>query len=136
LEAPGDAVEADTAATGFGFDVTGAGLLKFDVSRAGTEIGHALDAVDTDAAGAALSFDGGTDVLNFDVAGACGGVDGGSAGEGDLVVDADVVEEVVVVTFPDGDVVTILDDRRVADDLLNAAVGVAATTHPAMAGVD
>ena len=70
-----------------------------------------------------------------DIAGAGGGVDGGGFGEGDVVVDADVAVEVVVVALADGDVVAVLDDGRVADDLLDAAVDVAAAAHPAVAGV-
>ena len=38
--------------------------------------------------------------------------------------------------FADGDVVAVLDDGRVVDDLLDAAVDVVAAAHPAMAGVD
>ena len=89
-----------------------------------------------DVAGAALGFEGGADVLNFDVAGAGGGGDGGGFGEGDVVVDGDVAVEVVVVTFADGDVVAVLNDGRVVDDLLDAAVDVAASAHPAVAGAD
>ena len=85
---------------------------------------------------AALGLDGGTDVLDLDVAGAGGGANGRGFGKGDLVVDVDIAEEVVVVAFPDGDVVAILDDGRVGDDLLDAAVDVAASAHPAVAGAD
>ncbi len=89
-----------------------------------------------DGAGAALGLDGGADVLDRYVTGAGGGVDGRGLGEGDLVVDGDIAVEVVVVAFADGDVVAVLDDGRVGDDLLDAAVDVAASAHPAMAGAD
>jgi hypothetical protein len=45
------------------------------------------------------------------------------------------MEEVVVVAFADGDVIAILNDRRIVGDLLHAAVNVAAAAHPAVAGV-
>ncbi len=44
--------------------------------------------------------------------------------------------EIVVVAFADGDVVAALDDGRVGDDLLDAAVDVATAAHPAVTGAD
>jgi hypothetical protein len=136
FEGAGDAVEMDVAAAGFGFDIAGAGLLKLNVAGAGSEDRRALNAVDTDVAGAALSFDGGAYVLYFDVAGAGACANSGGAGEGDLVVDGDVAEEVAGVAFADRDVVPALNDGWVRDDLLDAAVDVTAAAHPAMAGVE
>src|SRR6059058_5712711 len=88
-----------------------------------------------DGAGAALGFDGGADVLDLHIAGAGGGVDRGGLGEGDVVIDADVAIEIVVMALADGEVVAVLDDGRVVYDLLDAAVDVVAAAHPAVAGV-
>jgi len=57
-------------------------------------------------------------------------------GEGDVVVDGDVAIAVFAVALADSDVVTALKDGWVADDLLDAAIGVRASTHPAVAGAD
>jgi hypothetical protein len=40
------------------------------------------------------------------------------------------------VTFADSDVVTVLDDGRIADDLLDATVNVTAAAHPSVTGAD
>ena len=128
------AMEADAAAAGFGFDVAGACLLKFDVAGAGAEDRRAFDAVSTDGAGAALGLEAGADVLDFNVAGAGDGIDRGFAGEGDLVVDADVAKQIGIVAIADGDVVAVLDDGRIVDDLLET--GVAASAEPDLAGVN
>src|ERR1700738_495004 len=87
-----------------------------------------------DGARAALGLDGGADVLDLHIAGAGGGVDCRGLGEGDVVVDVDVAVEVVVMAFADGYVVAVLNDWRVVDDLLDAAVDVAAAAHSARAG--
>jgi hypothetical protein len=38
--------------------------------------------------------------------------------------------------FADGDLVAVLNDRRVVDDLLDAAVDVIAAAHPAVTGAE
>lgn len=96
--------------------------------------GLALDAGGADGAGAALCLERGADVIDGHVAGTGGGVDVGGTGKGDVVVDGDVAEEVVVVGFADDDVVAVLGDGRVVNDLLDAGIGVA--VHPAVIGVD
>lgn len=53
-------------------------------------------------------------------------------GESDIVIDADVAEEIIV-AFADGDVVSVLHDGGIVDDLLDAIV--AASTEPDLTGV-
>ena len=96
-------MEADAAASGLGLDVARAGLLELDIAGACAEGCWSLDAVGPDGPGAALRFDIGSYVLNFDVAGAGDGRDGGGVGKGDVVIDADVAIEIVVVVLADPD---------------------------------
>ena len=86
-----------------------------------------------DVAGAALGFEVGAHVFDGDVTGAGGGGEAGSVGKGDVVVDANVAVQIRRVALANDNVVTGLDNGRVADDLLDARVDVAA--HPAVAGM-
>lgn len=135
FEGSGEALKLDAARAGFGFNVAWSSLVEDDIPRAGAEGGPALDTVGGYGAGAGLGLEGCADVLNVNVAGACGGVDIGSGGKSDVVVDADVAVEIVIVALAYGDVVSALDNWRVADDLLDAAVDVVSAAHPAVAGV-
>src|SRR5438552_882112 len=136
FEGAGESAKANAAAAGFGFDIAGSGLLEFNIAGAGSECRGTLDAVGPDSAGAALGLDVCADVLDLHIAGAGGCADAGGFGEGDVVVDADIAVEVVIVAFADGDVITVLDDGRVVHDLLDAAVDVASAAHPAVAGAE
>ncbi len=93
-----------------------------------------MNAVSVDVARAGARSQAGSYVLYRNLSGAGIRGNGGGAWQRDVVVDVDVAVEAVVAALADGDDVSVLLDRRIADNLIHAGFCVAGVIEQALAG--
>src|SRR6185437_6880748 len=100
-------------------------LLEFDIAGTGLQVCRAVDTSGANGTGAGLCFEGGAYVLNINISGASAGANAGGTGKSDVIIDADIAEEIVGMGLADGDGVAVLHDGGIAGDLLNSGFAVA-----------
>jgi len=115
-------VDFDISRAGFGLDIAAACFFELNVAGAGAEFGGTIDAVGANVARAAGSGKIAAEVVDGDVAGTAVEIKRNGRGGGDVVIDADVLEEVMVIGLADANGVAALHNGRVVNDAVDTAL--------------